>query len=170
MIIRWPGKIEEGKVSNETVCLTDFFATFATLLGVPVPEDAGEDSFNILPVLLGKEHSKPLRGSTIHHSISGQFAIRKGDWKLIEGSGDGDYPRTKEGKIDVKTYQPVRVPETGKWDRLDYFEIEPDGKYQLFNLKNDPKELKNIAEEYPEKVKELRDELDRVRDSGRSER
>lgn len=91
----------------------------------------------------------------MHHSVAGQFTIRKSDWKLIEGSGDGDYPRKSEVGIDIKTLKPRRDPDTGKWVELDYFQLKPDGEFQLYNLKSDPKEQNNLSDNYPEKVKEM---------------
>jgi len=168
LIVRWPGKVKQGTVSDETVCLTDFFATFASILKQPVGKNAGEDSYDLTNLLLGKPYKKPLREATVHHSVSGQFAIRKGDWKLIEGSGNGDYPRKQKGGIDIKSLNPQRDPATGKWVKLDYFELTPDGKFQLYNLKTDPKEQKNLSKMHPEKVRQLHDLLNRYRDSGRS--
>jgi arylsulfatase A len=168
LIVRWPGKIEQGSVSAETVCLTDFFATFAGMLGHSLPEDAGEDSYDITKVLLGQSYPEPLREATVHHSVAGLFAIRQGDWKLIEGSGDGDYPRLENGRMDVKTYLPEQNSETGEWVKMDYFQIEPDGQFQLYNLKEDPLERKNLAGKRPEKVKALYSLLNQYRQRGRS--
>lgn len=168
LIVRWPGLIDKGITSDETVCLTDFFRTFADMLDVDVPDNAGEDSYNIHAVLMNKLRMSPIREATVHHSVSGQFAIRKGDWKLIEGSGDGDYPRTETGKMDVKTWHPKKDPKTGEWQDLDYFQLKPDGEFQLYNLKSDPQEKKNLASEHPEIVKELTKLLDEYRNSGRS--
>jgi arylsulfatase A len=168
LIVRWPGKVKKGTVTDETVCLTDFFNTFASLLNQPVPANAGEDSYDLTNLLLGKPYKHPLREATVHHSVSGQFAIRQGDWKLIEGSQNGDYPKNDKGKIDVKTWNPERDPTTGKWTKLDYFQLKPDGEFQLYNLKADPKEEKNLSKEHPGKVRELRKLLDQYRSRGRS--
>ncbi len=168
LVVRWPGKIEQGTVSSETVCLTDFFATFAAMLGQAIPRDAGEDSYDLTPVLLGKDHQRPLREATVHHSVAGRFAIRKGKWKLIEGSGDGDYPRNKKGQIDVKTRTPTCDGDTGHFVELDYFDLPEAKSFQLFNLQADPAEQKDLSDQHPEKVQELRKLLDRYRISGRS--
>jgi arylsulfatase A len=168
LIVRWPGKVKPATVSDETVCLTDFFRTCASLLQQKVPANAGEDSYDLTKLLLGKPYNQPLREATVHHSVSGQFAIRKGDWKLIEGSLNGDYPRNDKGKMDVKTWNPERDPMTGKWTKLDYFQLKPDGKFQLYNLKSDPKETTNLSIEHPEKVRQLLQLLDQYRSSGRS--
>jgi arylsulfatase A-like enzyme len=168
LIVRWPGKVKAGTLSDETVCLTDFFTTFAKILNQPVPNNAGEDSYDLTNLLTGKPHKHPLREATIHHSVSGQFAIRQGDWKLIEGSSNGDYPKNDEGKIDVKTWNPERDPTTGKWTKLDYFQLKPDGKFQLYNLKSDPKEQKNLSAKHPEKVRQLLNLLNSYRSNLRS--
>lgn len=61
LFVRWPGRIQKGVVSDETVCHTDFFATFAGISGKAIPEDAAEDSYDLSDVLFGKAYSKPLR-------------------------------------------------------------------------------------------------------------
>lgn len=168
LIVRWPEKIAAHTTTDETVCLTDFFRTFASLLNHKLPMDAGEDSYDLSNVLLGRPYEKPLREGTVHHSVGGRFAIRKGEWKLIEGAGDGDYPRNKKGSIDVVTRTPIRDVKSGKWLELDYFQKPVDDSFQLYNLKKDPKESRDLSEENPGKVKELKALLDRYRNSGRS--
>ena len=168
LIVRWADQVKKGGISSETVCLTDFFATFADLLEYPLPRDAAEDSYSLQDVLLGKPYGKPLREATVHHSVCGMFAIRKGDWKLIEGSGDGMRPRGPKGKILEKTRTPERDAKTGKWTKLDYFSWKPDGNTQLYNLAQDPVEQNNLAREFPDKVKALSELLNHYRKSGRS--
>jgi arylsulfatase A-like enzyme len=168
LIVRWPGRIKAGSTTDETVCLTDFFRTFASVIGQQVPNDAGEDSYDLSDVLFGRNYQKPLREATVHHSVAGQFAIRKGNWKLIEGSGDGDYPRNENGGIAVVSRTPERESATGQWVKLDYFGLQHDGKFQLYNLADDPHEQNNLAEQNPEQVSELRELLDRYRRSNRS--
>lgn len=164
LIVRWPGKVEAGAVSGETVCLTDFFATFADVLDQSLPKDAAEDSVSLMPVLKGESYEKPLRDATIHHSVSGQFAIRMGDWKLVEGSGDGDYPRGEDGKMDVASWEIETDPETGEPVRLDYFRFEADDNHQLYNLREDPKEQNNLATKYPGRVKKMLAHLHAIRE------
>ena len=131
-IARWPGKIKAGTSSDETICLTDLLATSADIIGVNLPDNAGEDSYSILPALLGKTEIT-IREATIHHSVNGSFAIRKGKWKLImcPGSGGWSYPR----------------PEVAK--ELNLLPV------QLYDLKTDIGEENNVSKEYPEIVDEL---------------
>lgn len=92
-LARWPGKVPPGTVSDQLLCLTDLFATFAALLGVPLPEKAAEDSFNQLPAFLGQA-AKPVReflfvqGDTRDSVI----ATRSGSWKMIESTQSGSGP------------------------------------------------------------------------------
>ena len=103
----------------------------------------------------------------MHHSVSGQFAIRKGRWKLIEGAGNGDYPRDAKGRMAVKTRTPRRGAD-GKFVELDYFGLPPTKSFQLFDLQKDPGEKNDVSSEHSEKVKELSRLLDGYRASGRS--
>ena len=117
----------------------------ADLVGAPIPPDAGEDSYSLLPILLNERLESPLREATVHHSLSGVFAIRQGPWKLILGRGSGGFsePRSLE-------------PAPG----------EPEG--QLYNLDDDPGETANLYLDHPDIVARLRTLLNRYRDSGRS--
>ncbi len=84
-LVRWPGKIKAGSVCDHTICLTDFIATTAEITGATLPENAGEDSFSILPHLLGTATS-PVRDSIIHQDAKGTLSLRQGPWKLIFAS------------------------------------------------------------------------------------
>ena len=86
-IARWPGKINAGTTSAETICLIDLFATIAAIVGKDLPANAAEDSFNVLPVLLGERLAGPIREATVLHSYDGSFAIRQGPWRLATGLG-----------------------------------------------------------------------------------
>ncbi|HKI89974.1 MAG TPA: arylsulfatase [Draconibacterium sp.] len=137
-IVKWPGKIKAGSVSNQLTSLTDFFQTIRDLLGAPL-ENKPQDSFSLLPVLLGQKDSIN-RPPVIHHSGSGKFAIRDGNWKMIEGLGSGGFSEPKN-------------PKPGPGD--------PEG--QLYNMKTDPQEKNNVYLSEKEKVNELKAELKAIR-------
>ena len=83
-IASWPGKIQAGSTCGELICFTDMMATLASLLGEKLPNDAGEDSFDISPLLRGEKPAKPIRNGMVHVNYgSYTLAIREGDWKLI---------------------------------------------------------------------------------------
>lgn len=173
LIVRWPGKVTPGTESAETVCLTDFMATFAKMLGHELPEDAAEDSYDISAVLFQQPYKSPIREATVHHSVNGTFAIRQGDWKFIESAGDGDY-ENPHGIWFQNCYKdgfPNRDPDTGEYLPLIYnIRTEPlgDSGRQLYNLANDPVETENLIEKHPEIAERLQKLLDSYRDVGRS--
>ncbi len=141
-IASWPGHIKAGSVSNEVICSTDLFATVADLTDYkPAPNEA-LDSYSFLPVLLGKKYIKPLREATIHHSINGDFSIRKGKWKYIDAKGHGGFTLIKE-------------------------QVPPDS-IQLYNLESDFAETTNVFLQHPEIVAELKALLEKYKTQGYS--
>jgi arylsulfatase A-like enzyme len=133
-VVRWPGRVAPGSISHATICHTDLMATMADILRYRLPEDAAGDSYSILPLLEGKRTGLYARPYTVHHSSEGLFAIRKGDWKLIltGGSGGGLIPYPP----DSLHGKPVST--------------------QLYNLRRDPGEKRNLAVQRPGKAKALR--------------
>lgn len=80
-IVRYPGTVQPGSVSDALVHQADLFATVAELLGVAVPVDAGEDSVSLLPVLRGA--ATTVRRHGISCGVNGTQALRDGPWKLV---------------------------------------------------------------------------------------
>ncbi len=145
LLARWPARIRPGSRSDATVCLADFMATCADILGDTLPDNAGEDSVSNLPVWEGRLPHGGLREATVHHSIDGSFSIRKGKWKLemCPGSGGWSYPRPGE---DCKNLPPI----------------------QLYNLSDDIGERDNLYDKHPEIVEELKALLTQYVRDGRS--
>lgn len=88
-IARWPGHIATDATSDQSLCLTDLFATAAELLDATIPENAAEDSISVLPALLGKPSSN-LRTMTFIQGDAkdNAIAVGWGSWKLIESKTD----------------------------------------------------------------------------------
>ena len=143
-IVSWPGNVESGSKSDRLVCLTDIYATVAEILDDEIPPHEGVDSYSFLNTLKGeKTHG---RASVIHHSVSGLFAIRQGNWKLLccPGSGGWSDPKGRAALVKGKSF------------------------VQLYNMQDDLSEKVNLATSQPEKVKELRALLDKQIADGRS--
>ena len=102
-IARWPGKVKAGGRSDQIVCLDDLMATCADILGVKLPDNAGEDSVSLLSALLGKD-TAPLREAIVHHSIFGNFGIRQGQWKLDLCTGSGGWRNVQVTKAPGQLY------------------------------------------------------------------
>jgi len=149
-IVRWPGQVEAGAVSDEVVSQVDLAATFAEIVKAPLKEKEAIDSYNLLPVLRGEDYARPLRTATVQNTAPNQFAIRQGTWVLIDAP-------TGAAKKEGASY-------------LKHFDLEPYGKGHkglLFNLKNDPRQSKNLYAEHPSKVASMRSLLKRYRNGER---
>lgn len=104
-IVSWPGTVEKGKVSDQLISSIDMMASLASLTGYTLSNDMGEDSHNVLPILLGKT-DKELRETLVMQHYNGTLGLRQADWSYFKG--------------------------------------------QLYNLKDDPGETKNVAAQHPE--------------------
>lgn len=140
LIAKWNEKIPHNIISEEPMSLVDFFATISAIINLKIMKGVAEDSKNMINAFLGNKIEKKIRESMIHHSTLGLFAIRKGDWKLIKGLGSGGFTAPKR-KIAKKG-----MP-----------------KGQLYNLKDDPEEKKNLWNEKVKFVEELKLDLDSIR-------
>jgi len=145
-IVRWPGKIKPGTKSDQTISLVDIMATCAEAAGVTLPDIAAEDSVNLMPILKGAKVKGPLHEAVICHSAAGVFVVRKGPWKLQFSAGSGGWSLPKDNEALKQGL----------------------AKWQLYNLSIDPKETKNLLNDYPEKVKELTGILRGYIEKGRS--
>lgn len=142
LIIHWPDKIKEPNVYEHLVSFTDFYATFADLTSQKLEKNTGEDSFSFMHVLNG-DLDKPTRPSMIHHSAFKMFALRKNQWKFIDGLGSGGF--TQPAKVEAN-------------------EGKPEG--QLYNIDIDPGETNNVYHGHPEVIKELKSLLKKQVEQG----
>ncbi|MDO5979590.1 sulfatase family protein [Flavivirga spongiicola] len=146
-IVKWTNSVKAGTVNNQTICTTDFAATAASISNYNLNDQEAEDSFDMMPLLTQSFKGNTFRKGTIHHSINGSFAIRKGDFKLImcPGSGGWSFPRPNNKKV-----------------------IDTLPEIQLYNLKEDPSETRNLQNDFPEIVEELKSLLTLQITNGRS--
>ncbi|GAA4467088.1 arylsulfatase [Novipirellula rosea] len=153
-LVRWPGKVPAGTTSSELTSLTDVMATIAEIVDTPLPDDAAEDSFSMLPVMLDASPQDPIRPYLLQQGFGGRkyLAIRRGRWKYLahKGSGGNNY----ESHFQLKEYH---LPDTA-----------PDAPGQLFDLEADPGETRNLSASHPEIVEELSSLLEQSLASGRS--
>jgi arylsulfatase A len=137
-IVRWPGTVKPGSLCHQLVYQADFLRTFADVFGVKLPDNAGEDSFSLLPLLKGDD--KAIRENAVSASIHGTPAVRSGSWKYIPAPGSGGWGTGGDQS------QPV----------------------QLYNLADDISESKNLAAAMPEKVAEMKALMEKLITDGRS--
>ena len=151
-LVRWPARVKAGTTSAELTSLTDVMATLAAITGAPLPREAAEDSFNLLPALEGKA-TAPIRPYLLTQAFAGArtLSIRRGQWKYLahRGSGGNNYER---GEL-----QRFALPDTA-----------PAADAQLYDLATDPGETKNLVLEKPDLAAELKALLESSKQSGRS--
>jgi arylsulfatase A-like enzyme len=82
-IVRWPGVVKPDGVCGQLVHQADILRTLADILGTKLPDNAGEDSFSLLPLLKGGD--KPVRPHAVSCAGAGTPGLRNGAWKFIPG-------------------------------------------------------------------------------------
>lgn len=131
-VVRWPNRVESKSTSTQTICFTDIFRTLAEITGSAIPQGQAPDSVSFLSSLIGQQSKKSrLRNSLVLSAGARHMMVRAGDWKLITGPGSGGFSGGP------------KKPGPGI----------PKG--QLYHLKVDLGETKNLYEKMPEKVEEL---------------
>lgn len=80
-VVRWPGVVKAGSVCKQLVLQADTIATLAEILGTKLPDNAGEDSFSMMPLLKGED--RPIRTHAINTACAGTPGLREGHWKLV---------------------------------------------------------------------------------------
>ncbi len=140
-LVSWPGYIEAGTRSDGMINLLDIFATICELTDGRLPETAeiAPDSYSFLPLLLQKGELRP-RPSMVTADANGMQAIRMGPWKFVD-----DIP-------------PSNLPENRRKQIREF-------SAALFDLDDDPAEEHDLYDERSDMVDQLKEELDRIRNS-----
>jgi arylsulfatase A-like enzyme len=139
-LVRWPGHVKPDSVSSALISQVDLLSSLAALTGQKLPEQAAPDSLNELPALLGT--SKVGRPELVEDADV--RLLVDGDWKLI---------------------QPSNLPKINKNTNT---ELGNDPQPQLYNLSADPGEKNNLASQYPDRVRKMTAQLDKLRADRRS--
>ncbi|HET7117479.1 MAG TPA: sulfatase-like hydrolase/transferase [Hanamia sp.] len=139
MMVYWHGKIKPNTVSNAMFTQIDLMASFAKMLNEKLPENEFTDSRDYFSTLTGEE--KISRNFIIEQPENRALAIVKDGWKYIT---------------------PSNGPALMKYVNIESGYSKED---QLYNLKDDPQELHNLALKYPDKLLELKNLLKKTEDS-----
>jgi len=143
-IIRWPDKVPAGKVNAGLLSQIDLYATLARVVGAEVPAGNAEDSRDQYALITGTGPSA--RSELIHNTNPNGYAIRQGDWVLINARSGG-------------------VSNVPKWyDQANNYQTN-DQPGELYNLRDDLAQRNNLFVQHPEKVNELKLRLDEIRRS-----
>jgi arylsulfatase A len=144
-IVRWPGVVPNGVVSDALISQVDLMATLAAVVDATLPADSAHDSHNLLPVW--KDVAPSPRHSIVHNTVVDRYAVRQDQWLLIA----------------AKTGAVSNVP--GWFDEANGYPANlHDG--ELYDLGQDIGQRRNLYAEKPEKVAELRALLEQIREKG----
>ena len=146
-LVRWPGQVPANTVSAQVIALPDVLATLAAVLHAPLPKGAAEDSFNVLRAFTEPTPGTPVRAHFIMQAADGTYALRLGNWRLVERMGAPKFERRPDAKAAKKTHEGPKHDE-------------------LFNLKDDPSETKDLSASHPDQVAKMKRLLTEARDRG----
>jgi arylsulfatase A-like enzyme len=167
-IARWPGKIAARSTSDQLVCHVDMLATLAALTGCALAEADGPDSFNLLPALTGTPE-KPLRNHVVvAPSRRENLAIRQDRWVYIGAQGGGGFGGTQVGEHSLGG--PAALKFAGEVNSdVENSRFKPDApKAQLYDLRSDPSQTRNVIREHPEIAARLKALLKECQDKPRT--
>lgn len=138
-IMKWTGVIPSGEICNKIASSIDILPTLAAITGASLPQNK-IDGVNILPLMLGDKDANPRHEFFYYYGTNNLEAVQRDFWKLV-------LPHTK--------YQAYRGQKPGNDGWPGPYGTDKITSYQLYDLRRDPGEWYDVAEYYPEKVKEL---------------
>ncbi len=144
-IVRWPGVVTPGGVSDALISQVDLMATLAAATGAVLPAGVADDSHNLLPVW--KDRAPSPRTTIVHNTSPRGYALRHQQWLLI----------------DAKTGGMSKVP---AWfdEGNNYSKNDQPG--ELYDLSKDLPQRNNLYSQSPDKVAELQALLAKTRAKG----
>ena len=146
-VMRWPSKIPADTTCDELACTVDIVPTVASLIGAELPKHK-IDGHDITPLMMGQTGAvSPHETMPCYYANDELQAIRDPDWKLVLPH---QY-RTLAGREGGTGGIPVRY-ETRK------------AGLELYNMKDDRSETKNVAQDHPEVVARLQKAAEAWRD------
>ncbi|MFV0541369.1 MAG: sulfatase family protein [Aestuariibaculum sp.] len=137
-IIKWNDQLKKGQEKKALISSLDIMATLSEILDIDLPDNSSPDGKSFLATT--REDNNVGRKILVHHSGGGIFAIRSGDWKLIQSNKSGGF---------------------SDFINKDGYGIETKG--QLYHIKDDFSETTNLYNEHPEIVESLQAKLDSIR-------
>jgi uncharacterized sulfatase len=146
LIVRWPGHVRAGSVTNTPVINTDLFPTFCEVAGAKLPAGVTFDGESLADLLRGKGTENGSRALVWHfpyYHPEAQFAEKP------DRVGINDFA--------ISQTRPQSAIRKGDYKLVHFYENDRD---ELYRLSADVSEQNDLAAREPEKTRELRRELD----------
>lgn len=131
-VVRWPGRVKPGAVCDVPAIHVDMYPTLVALAGGKMPEKQVFDGESLVPLL--RDPNAKLAREAIYQHFPGYLGSSGGTWRTT----------------------PVSLIHAGDWKLMEFLE---DGRLELYNLRQDVGETKNLATAMPDKAKELHGKL-----------
>ena len=148
-IVRWPKVISANSTSDALISQIDLMATFADMLKFDLPNDAAEDSHSQLALFRGKT-KQSARTTHVHNTFKNRYAIRHENWLLVVG---------KNG---------YHSQGFANWEKRRGYPADNQSRFELFDIKADPSQKKNLADQNMDKVKQLNELLEKIKSAGKT--
>jgi len=136
-VMKWPGHTPVGEICNKMAATIDLLPTIAEITGVPLPEKK-IDGVNILPLIEGDKHANPREILYYYFGKNQLEGVRKNQWKLVFPHDYSSY----DGLLPANSG--LKGPKRNRTSGL-----------ELYDMRRDPGERYNVAEQHPEVVEEL---------------
>ena len=150
-IVRWPGHTSAGETSSEPLSNVDVLPTLASIAGISAPRDRVIDGSDMTPIFSGEQVDRavPLHWHFYDPWGGPQSVLRQGDWML-------------GANWDVGDFHPLKAP----FDMAEATTIQKSklATFELYNLVDDIHQDRNLADEYPARLDEMKTELIRLHD------
>ncbi|MFI3261883.1 MAG: sulfatase-like hydrolase/transferase [Rikenellaceae bacterium] len=170
LIVKWPGVVKPGTVTNTLTSNVDFFAMLSSMTGYELQDGVAPDSYDLLPALTGKENKTIRDHILISPWKKKNLSIRKDEWVYIPSQAGGGFEGTEVGNARLGGYATTKLTQREHSDVLNN-KLNPEApKCQLYNLKKDPYQRTNVYNDYPEVVAEMEALLNEVSGADKSTR
>ncbi len=170
-LVRWPGAIPAGVVSNATGSFTDVLPTLGSMTGIPVPSGRILDGEDLSPILTGKadsyERETPVFFFRYFHDPV--CMLREGKWVLL---GYQEQPLEYQENYDQRELANLKPdPDTPRWSmwnfqprHMEYLKGAIPVNFQLFDMESDIGQMEDLSERHPEILIRMKKKMFRLRE------
>ena len=141
-VMRWPGRIEPGSTCTTPAGVVDLLPTLCDISGAEQPSDRTIDGVSLAPGFEGGEISRSTPLYWFFYRTDPACAIRMGDWSLA-------------GYLDEK----VPPGHSFRPSHMEYLRRAELARFELYNLRQDPGQENNVAEQHPERLARMKEEM-----------
>jgi arylsulfatase A len=144
-LVRWPGVVQPGTVTDALISQIDLMATLAAIVGAPLPNGTARDSYDLLRVW--KEGAPSPRRTIVHNTMAHAYAVRHDEWLLVAA---------RTGAVSP-------VPD---WYDADHGYVKNTHAGELYDLNRDFGQKQNLFAAHPQIVQELQSLLRHIQANG----